>query len=255
MFLQFSYSEGAFLVLLMCLWSGLEERRWLPAAFGALLLPLSRAIGVFSVIPIAFWLLKHPSVAPRWNAALSRIPRLKTGLLHCESDESRQGARWLLLLIIPPIGWALYLGLMNSWTGNPFEGFEAQKTWGRHSILNLVNIPKFVLEYLNPRYFHEFADSMLDRLCFLAMAYSLPALWRSDRTLIPWVYVLGILPAMSGSFTSYIRFSGMAFPIFLAWSAPATSRPWRIFRWIGLTLLVVLHLHLTRNFVLSRWAG
>jgi len=67
--------------------------------------------------------------------------------------------------------------------------------------------------------------------------------------------VLGILPAMSGSFTSYIRFSGMAFPIFLAWSAPATSRPWRIFRWIGLTLLVVLHLHLTRNFVLSRWAG
>ena len=47
----------------------------------------------------------------------------------------------------------------------------------------------------------------------------------------------------------------MAFPIFLAWSAPATSRPWRIFRWIGLTLLLVLHLHLTRNFVLSRWAG
>jgi hypothetical protein len=145
LFLQFSYSEGAFLVLLMCLWSGLEERRWLPAAFGALLLPLSRAIGVFSVIPIAFWLLKHPRVAPRWNAALSRIPLLKTGLLHCESDESRHGARWLLLLVIPPIGWSLYLGLMNSWTGNPFEGFEAQKTWGRHSILNLVNIPKFVL--------------------------------------------------------------------------------------------------------------
>ena len=255
LFLQFSYSEGPFLVLLMCLWSGLEERRWLPAAFGALLLPLSRAIGVFSVIPIAFWLLKHPRVAPRWNAALSRIPRLKTGLLHCESDESRHGARWLLLLIIPPIGWALYLGLMNFWTGNPFEGFEAQKTWGRQSILNLVNVPKFVLEYLNPRYFHEFADSMLDRLCFLAVAYSLPALWRSDRTQIPWIYVLGILPAMSGSFTSYIRFSGMAFPIFLAWSAPATSRPWRILRWIGLAVLVMLHLHLTRNFVLSRWAG
>jgi hypothetical protein len=47
----------------------------------------------------------------------------------------------------------------------------------------------------------------------------------------------------------------MAFPIFWIWSAPATSRPWRILRWIGLALLVGLHLHLTRNFVLSRWAG
>ena len=69
------------------------------------------------------------------------------------------------------------------------------------------------------------------------------------------MYVFGILPAMSGSFTSYIRFAGMAFPVFWAWSAPVTSRPWRFIRWIGLALLVGLHLHLTRNFVLSRWAG
>ncbi|MCX6862811.1 MAG: hypothetical protein NT050_07920 [Verrucomicrobia bacterium] len=69
------------------------------------------------------------------------------------------------------------------------------------------------------------------------------------------MYVLGILPAMSGAFTSYIRCSGMAFPIFLAWSAPAISRPLRLLRWIGRAVLGVLHLHLTRNFVLSRWAG
>ena len=96
---------------------------------------------------------------------------------------------------------------------------------------------------------------MLDRLCFLAVAYTLPSVWRRDRSLIPWVYVLGILPAMSGSFTSYIRFSGMAFPVFLVWSTPATTRPLRILRWAGLVILGLLHLHLVRNFVLSRWAG
>jgi len=255
LFLQFSYSESAFLVLLMCLWSGLEERRWVLAAFGAVLLPLSRAVGAFAVVPIAFWLLRHPSIAPRWNAGVSSIPRLGRGFLRVEADAARSGARWLGLVGVPVLGWGLYLGLMTLWTGNPFEGFEAQKTWGRHSILNLIDVPKFVLEYLSPRYFHEFADYMLDRLCFLAVAYTLPCLWRKHRDLIPWVYVLGILPAMSGSFTSYIRFAGMAFPVFIAWSEPATSRPQRILRWAGGVTLVLLHLHLTRNFVLGRWAG
>jgi hypothetical protein len=96
---------------------------------------------------------------------------------------------------------------------------------------------------------------MLDRLCFLAVAYTLPALWRSERALLPWAYILGILPAMSGSFTSYIRFSGMAFPVFLMWSAPAPTRPLRTLRWAGLAILGLLHLHLARNFVCGRWAG
>lgn len=255
LFLQFGYSESVFLVLLMCLWSGLEERRFGLAAFGAVLLPLSRAVGAFSLVPIAFWLLRHPSVAARWNNLTGRIPGLPTTRLRIEPDTTRSGGRWLLLPALPLLGWAVYLGLMAHWTGNPFEGFEAQKSWGRHSILNLIDVPKFVLEYLSPRYFHEFADSMLDRLCFLAVAYTLPCLWRKHRDLIPWVYVLGILPAMSGSFTSYIRFAGMALPVFIAWSAPATSRPQRILRWVGGITLVLLHLHLVRNFVLGRWAG
>ena len=255
LFLQFSYSESLFLVVLSALWSGLEERRWSTAAFGALLLPLSRAIGVFSVLPIAFWLLRHPAVTPRWNALVSRIRRRGRPLFTVEADPTRAGARWLVLLALPLVGWLAYLGLMHLWTGNPFEGFEAQKSWGRHSILNLVNVPKFLMEYLNPRFFHEFADSMLDRLCFLAVAYSVPSLWRGQRDLMPWVYVLGILPAMSGSFTSYIRFAGMAFPVFVAWASPPQNRTQRILRGAGLAVMALLHLHLVRNFLLGRWAG
>jgi len=255
LFLQFSYSESVFLVLLVNLWSGLEERRWWQAAFGAGLLPLSRAIGVFAILPIGVWLLRHPAIAPKWNRWVSRAPRCTHRLLTVEADQSRGRCRWWVILALPLLGWAAYLGLMAHWTGNPFEGFEAQKSWGRHSILNLINVPKFVIEYLNPRYFHEFVDSILDRLCFLAVACTLPALWRSERALIPWTYILGILPAMSGSFTSYIRFSGMAFPVFLMWSAPAPTRATRTLRWAGLMTLGLLHLHLLRNFVLGSWAG
>jgi hypothetical protein len=255
LFLQFSYSECVFLVLLVSIWSGLEERRWWLAAFGAALMPLSRAVGVFAILPIGVWLLRHPVIAPHWNRWVSRAPRSTHRLLTIEADPSRGGGRWWVLPVLPLVGWAAYLGLMAHWTGNPFEGFEAQKHWGRHSILNLINVPKFVIEYLNPRYFHEFADSMLDRLCFLAVAYTLPALWRNERALIPWIYILGILPAMSGSFTSYIRFSGMAFPVFLMWSAHAPTRSLRTLRWVGLVILGLLHLHLVRNFVLGRWAG
>lgn len=77
-FLQFSYSECVFLVLLVSLWSGLEEHRWWPAAFGALLLPLSRAIGVFAMLPIGVWLLRHPVIAPVWNRCVFRAPGSRT---------------------------------------------------------------------------------------------------------------------------------------------------------------------------------
>ena len=51
---------------------------------------------------------------------------------------------------------------------------------------------------------------------FLVLVYTLPVVWRLGKDLVVWTYVLGILPAMSGTFTSYTRFAAVAFPLFVA---------------------------------------
>jgi len=163
------------------------------------------------------------------------------------------GPWWLLLA--PLLGWGLYLALMFSWTGNAFEGFAAQKHWGAHSVWNLVNIPKFVVGYFTPTQWHEFTGSLLDRCMFLPLLYCLPLLWRLDKSLFVWAVVLGVVPAMSGTFTSYTRFASCAFPMFIAMALYLGRPERRHLRWGTLILFATLHVVLLWRFVNFRWAG
>ena len=316
LFFQFNYTESLFLLLVLVLWWGLEERRYGWAWLAAGLLPLVRGIGVFAVLPIAWhvvepagpWLRSwwreqgsaawHSAVSQIAHARHSRLPagatpdserRLVAGLgsiQRCEADgksarlglplREMAGRAWLLAA--PLLGWGIYLALMGYWTGDPFEGFKAQRYWGVHSISNLWNVPKFVIGLFTPTEWHEFRGSVLDRCVFILLFYCLPGLWRLDKGLLVWTYVLGILPAMSGTFTSFTRFASCAFPMFIALgvflsaeggvrsaeSAPAARCltrdvwPWHLrasLRWLLLAVFVALHVVLVWRFVNFRWAG
>jgi hypothetical protein len=294
LFFQFLYSESLFFLLVMLLWWGLEDRLWGMAWTAAVLLPMTRAVGLFAVLPIAWHAL---STSPpgwarlrlaRWGignhgdpaaSPSSRTDQVPTGGHPCQP--------WLLLAA-PLLGWGTYLGLMWHWTGNPFEGFEAQKSWGVHSIGNLVNIPKFVIGFFMPTEWHEFRGSLLDRGMFVVLLYTLPVIWRLDKGLLVWTYWLGILPAMSGTFTSYTRYASCVFPVFIALAAfftgiratgnmkpvlshsepganaqgagpsspaarPSPRLPW--LRWGLLAAFAALHIVLVWRFLNFRWAG
>ena len=328
LFFQFLYSESLFFLLVMLLWWGLEEKRWGLAWAAALLLPLTRAVGVFAVLPIGWHALSVASpgwwrrwVSPRRHggageevgSAGASPYRTDSGRARSPSEPMRRGAETVphqnrdgspearptgtgfgsrisgfgfgrapwALLAAPVIGWGCYLALMWHWTGNPFEGFAAQKSWGVHSVGNLVNVPKFVVGFFMPTQWHEFTGSLLDRCVFVVLLYTLPVLWRLDKSLLVWTYWLGILPAMSGTFTSYTRFASCAFPVFLALgaffsveqrerkteptaatrTAPAVSlvpRPWPlvpVLKWSLLAVFAALHIVLVWRFVNFRWAG
>ena len=170
------------------------------------------------------------------------------------SDAASPYRPWWLLAA-PLLGWGIYLALMWYWTGNPFEGFAAQKSWGVHSIGNLVNVPKFVFGFFTPTAWHEFTGSLLDRCLFLVLLWCLPVLWRLDKGLLVWTYVLGILPAMSGTFTSYTRFASCVFPVFIALGVFLERREWRWLRYGLLAVFLLLHIVLVWRFVNFRWAG
>lgn len=276
LFFQFNYTESPFLLLVLLLWWGLEEQRHGWAWLAASLLPLSRGVGVFAVLPIAWYALKPAApwlkakmAQASWQSGAGWMPALlwarscRAGAGEVPGSDAapsvtlplREVAGRAWLLAAPLLGWAAYLVLMGSWTGNPFEGFEAQKYWGVHSIGNLWNVPKFVLGFFTPTEWHAFRGSVLDRCAFLLLLYCLPVMWRMDKGLLVWACVLGILPAMSGTFTSFTRFASCAFPMFIALGVFLGRREWRWPRYALLTVFVTLHVVLAWRFVNYRWAG
>jgi len=140
-------------------------------------------------------------------------------------------------------------------------------------VWNPVNVPKFILGYFSPTEWHEFTGSLLDRCMFVVLLYTLPVLWRLDRGLLVWTYWLGVLPAMSGTFTSYTRYASCAFPVFIALGAfvgagregrtvqhqtavlnrQSSFLPW--LKWALLGVFAALHIVLVWRFVNFRWAG
>jgi len=168
---------------------------------------------------------------------------------------ARDVARPAALLLAPLTGWALYFALMRHWTGNAFEGFAAQRYWGVHSVGNLINLPKFVVGFFTPTEWHEFTGSLVDRCAFLPVVYTLPILWKLDKKLLGWVYMLAVLPAMSGTFTSFTRFASCSFPTFIALGVGLSRQQWRWPRYGLLGLFAAVHIVLVWRFVNFRWAG
>lgn len=265
LFFQFPYSEALFFLLVMLLWSGLE-RGWYGLAWvAAVLLPLTRGVGVFLVLPLGW----HWLVGRGWGwldrLAWVRAERARMG----EPDPASGGpggwghghrvgaGSWaaMSLPLAPVLGWGVYLGLMWLWTGNPFEGVDAQRHWSVHSIGNLWDLPKFVMGFFEPTNWHDFRGSVLDRCAFLLLLYCLPVIWRLGKDMVLWTYVLGILPAMSGTFTSFVRFESTAFPLFIALAVflSRLKAGWPL--WVVAIASGLLQVVLLWRFVNFRWAG
>ncbi len=282
LFFQFIYSEALFFLLVMGLWWALEQRRRAVVGGAAVLAPLARGVGVFAVLPLAW----HVAREHAWGARLRRLvaqlgPGPKTSPSGDPKSEIRNpksvaaaegspplaaaerpaprpaGFRlppWTLLLA-PLAGWGCYLALMAHWTGDPWAGVKAQRFWGVHEVANLWDLPKFVTGFFEVSAWHAYGGSLLDRLGFLLLLYSLPVQWRLGRDLLAWTLMLGVLPAMSGTFTSFVRFAACAFPLFLGLAGFFT-----LLRWKGPAvgfLLVCLGLHglLLWRFLNYQWAG
>ena len=260
LFFQFNYTESLFFLLTMLLWDGLARGEYWRVIVAAFLLPITRAVGVFALLPIVWHALE--TVGFPWAG----IHNMATSVRPAYRNRS---AIWALP-IIPVLGWTCYLALMWSWTGNPFQGFVAQRHWGVHSIGNLVNVPKFALALASPTDWHAFTGSLLDRIVFICVAWTIPVLWRVDRRLLIWIYWLGVLPAMSGMFTSYMRFASCAFPAFIALAASTSGlgggpqvgeqelRHDSIWNWRfgGLVIIMAaIHALMVWRFVNFRWAG
>lgn len=258
MFFGVPYSEGLFLLLLVVLLASMREG-WLATAWGAaLLLPLCRSAGVFVVVPLAWevarscrgwqWLARTADLAPR-----ERIRGFGKGRVGWHPE--RGSWWWWLLPMAPAMGWCAGLACLWTWTGDPLEGIHAQRHWGRHTVENLVNLPRFMEEMLQPTCWHGFSGSVLDRVMFVGLAYTMPWMWRRSRGWTLWAVALGVLPAMSGGFTSFTRYGSVVIPMFWVWGeglARAGGVGWKGWVVAGLACMQAVLLWRHVNYA---WAG
>jgi hypothetical protein len=262
LFFQFMYTESLFFLLVMFFCLALELEDSALAMVAGFLLPLTRAVGIFCVFPLLWHLFF--GAPPNWWRRLSGCQGLPGKIAHmleprpddspAFSGLSRQRARCLFLA--PLLGWSVYFLLMWKWTGNAFEGFAAQKQFGGvESIQHLFQPLRFVTQFLNPTNWHAFTGSLLDRCVFILLIYCFPLIWKLNKSWCIWAFFLGVVPAVSGGFTSFTRFASVVFPMFIAMAVFLDKPEMRWLRWLTLIVFAALHMILVWRFVNFKWAG
>ena len=154
------------------------------------------------------------------------------------------------------MGYAAYFLLMWLFTGNPFEGFLAQRHYpNQPSIANIVNLPGVWRAFTNAGSFHGSMDSILDRGFFVLFLVSLYGIWRLNKVYFLYALFAGAVPALSTWFFSYSRNIAMCFPLFilLAHFLQPKERRWAF--WYYVLLLAGLQFFFLVQYLNFRWAG
>lgn len=118
------YTEGLFLGLAAGAFYWAARERWALAGLCGMGAALTRNLGVFLFIPLAWEYLAARGLLPRAPGdPFRRLPPLR---LLPQAVGAR--AAWLLLILL---GLALYMGYLFQSTGNPLAYVDAEHRWGR----------------------------------------------------------------------------------------------------------------------------
>lgn len=246
LFYQFPYSESLFLLLVVLFFIGLfRENYWIVASTG-FLLPLTRATGIFCLLPLACHLWENPS---RRSARTGRN-RIR------EAFATSMRPQVVLACVCPLAGYATYFAIMWASTGNAFEGFDAQRHYvNRPSIANILNVSGSVSAFFHSGWRHGFTDSPIDRAFFVAFLACLPLMWRSDKRYFAYAIGSGLVPALSNWFFSYTRLLTLCFPVFIVSGEKLAGSKNRRYFWCVIAALATLQTALIVRHVNFRWAG
>lgn len=247
LFFQFPYSESLFLLLIVLFFMGIFREKFRLVALTGFLLPLTRAVGVFSLLPLG-WYLFEKAVENRKSNASS------FSMVAFISSTLKNGV-WLACAA-PLLGYASYFIIMNAFTGNPMSGFEAQRDYlNQPSVMNILNLPGFASAFFNVGWHHGMADSPIDRAFFVVFLICLPLIWRLNKLYFFYALGSGLIPAMSNWFFSYTRLLVLCFPLFIVLGKKLSERKNRLLLKYVVTVLGIIQIMFVIKHVNFRWAG
>ena len=227
LFLSFIYTEALFLFLLASFFLLLLRNNWQGAAIVGFFLPLTKAVGIFCLAPFV------------WHWYSQRRP-----------------GREILGVCGPVAGYALYFLVMYHFTGNPMEGFEAQRNYPTQpSVSKVLDIPLNFRALFFIGDFPASAVDILNRLFFIVFLVSLPGIWHVNKTLFVYALLAGIIPALSASFYSFVRNVATCLPMFIGLAFYLQKNPHPVIRWSLVTAFLGVQLFLLFYYVNAFFAG
>lgn len=205
-YLGLVYTESLFLLLAIGLFHHVRRGQFRVAFAFAVALPLVRPTGILVAV---------------------------AAVLAVAASGPNRGARRVLAKALVPAGFALgviaYFLVMRAGTGDFWAGFDAQQVFlARNSVANVLHPAEWVTRnFVDVEWtFNGFTTSALDRAAFLWFAGVLVACRRMEKEWWAYMLLVGGVPALMGSLTSYVRYVLVLFPMFICMGA-GLRRWWR----------------------------
>ena len=226
-YFSLAYTESIFLFLIALTFDSLDTGRLNAAAASSFLLPLTRAIGIFILIPI----LMYCWLARGWRAYFK--------------------------LIVPTcLGYLTYLWIMHRHGGSLWAGYLAQADYlNSPSVAKILDLAGFlaavplVIDFCHP------TAGLLDRLLFLAFLVGMLLSRRLDRTMWAFCLFIGIVPALSNVFLSYTRFFAVCFPLFIGVASTSRGPVRNQYYRIGIFLGGAAQMYCLGRVLSFKWVG
>lgn len=195
-FFSLMYSESLFLMLVAAFFYFWLKKEITFAAACALLIPLSRPLGILLLIPLFLVTLIPGKI---------KFPK-----------EAKYNLPLMLSLVL---GFSAYLLCIYVSTGSAWSGFLAQEHFiAGNSMQNLLHpLLWFKKNFLDISLtLHKYTTSIIDRLFFVGFLVSLSWIYKNtDRVLFYYALVMGLVPALLGNFMAYTRYLIVVFPLFI----------------------------------------
>lgn len=232
-FLGLPYSEALFIALAASFLAALDARRSGLAAAAAFAMTLTRPVGLFVLLPIIAWLWRER------GGASSRLARTA-------------------LLLSPCLGVVAYFLVHFALTGDSRGAFGIRGVFlSGQSLARLFEPFGFLTSFVAIDSLHSIRGSLLDRVTFLAIAATLPFLWKRDRVAFWYALPMTLVPAMTLRFMAFTRFALVVLPAFWIFGESLCSpvRWRRSLAWVATAISLLLQLWLYVRHTANLWAG
>ena len=206
LFLCLPYTESLFLLLCVALF-GLLERA--PQTAPAPNKAPSEARASWQ-LPLGVALCAMGAAFARPTGVFLCVPLLYVAWLR------RDTPVWWVVAGAPVLGILGYFGVIYGATGDFAAGLKAQQMFPAHASLEqMLDVPRFVRGFFDLDPARGPLAMPLDRLWFVLFAATLWPLWKRDKTWFAFALVMGLVPAMTVSLMSYMRYLSVVFPCFV----------------------------------------
>ncbi len=236
------YSEALFLFLLVSLFYLVKQKKMMLSLIPAILLPLSRPVGIFVIIPLLFsiTLLKGKNFS-------FKIPTFNKPLRFSFNPK-------YFYAFAPAVGLVLYFIFIKSATGDLTSGIDQLNAFPNWDILNILNPFGMIKNFFSVgSSLHAFHESYIDRAFFIGFILILPIIYKKmGKDYFFLTLLFGMVP-LFGSFISYTRYLLPLFPVWIAIAFLFNNRPALKYSVLYLFLLVQA-IFLTMH-VLNYWVA